>query len=366
MMKKQADKTDLPLRVAIVGLDDQLNLFRVILTKAFGAFFQAKDEIADVVIVNMDAYGAPALGKAYHDRFPAVPMVLLGTEPKADEPGILWVRRPIRTEDLLSALRKSTGRGTSNDRGPKRDEARRTVADRVAALTESGKPHRLSLSAQFENPQLFYDPGQYLQGVVTQIARSADAEDKVYVLNGVAGDRIHVLPSGVVRTHLSDAKLRFHSVIALSDWAAKTSALPDSSEVPSDARSIPFDEFIWKVTIWTARGRLTVGTHADAPARLAFWPNFTRLLPVEHGLRLAAYWIRNEASVHEVAKQLGLPLAVVCDFHSAASAVGAMETAAHARPSRILETPAPSKAPAEAPPRGMLSRLMGKLLSFTS
>jgi hypothetical protein len=369
MKRKQADKTVQPLRVALIGLDEQLSVFSVVLTSTFGKFVLVKDELADVAIVNMDAYGAPAHRQAYGNRFPCVPLILLGTEPQADAPGSLWVRRPIKMEDLLSAIHKSIERSPGNRQPQLVETAPKTVADRVAALTESGKPQTRTPACRIEAAQLFYDPGQYLQGIITQVARTAATQDTAYVVKSVASDsnQIHVLPSGRVGTRLSDAKLRFHSVVAISDWTDKVSAVADIAKLPSDARSIPFDDFIWKITIWTARGRLAAGTNIDTPFRLAYWPNLTRLLPIAHGLRIAAYWIKNEASIREVAAELGLPFPAVCDFFSATSAIGAMEAIAGAHAQRSAETPAALNHPAvEAPPRGMLSRLMGKLLNLAA
>jgi len=368
MKRKQPNSKAQPLRVALIGLDEQLSVFRVVLTNTFGEFVLLKDEIADVAIVNMDAYGAPTQQRAYGDRFPNVPRILLATEPQTNKPGSLWVRRPIKMEDLLSAIHKSIAHNAGSCNPRATETAANTVADRIAALTESGKPQTRSLSGNSENPRLFYDPGQYLQGIIAQLAHTARVEDTAFVVSSVAGDsgQIHVLPSGRIGTRLSDARLRFHSVVAASDWSNKVAAVPGLAELPSGTRCGSFEDFIWKITIFTGRGRLPAGTNIDAPFRLAYWPNLTRLLPVAHGLRIAAYWVRNESSIREVTARLGLPFPAVCDFYNAASAIGAMETSTDAAMPRGNEPPPSLDQPIDAPPRGMLSRLMGRLLSLAA
>jgi len=102
----------------------------------------------------------------------------------------------------------------------------------------------------------------------------------------------------------------------------KTPAQIGSSEDPRLRR---LDNFLWKVALWSSRGRLQKGMSLDAPVRLHAWPNIPRLMIVPHSLRIAALWVSQPTSLLGTARKLNVPHRYVFSFYCACNAFGLVE-----------------------------------------
>lgn len=79
---------------------------------------------------------------------------------------------------------------------------------------------------------------------------------------------------------------------------------------------------LWRMALWTYRGRLPQQTDVQSRMYLAQWPNFTRLLPLPNALRIAALWTEQPMPMTFTAEALRIPQRNVFAFYSAAYTIG--------------------------------------------
>jgi len=81
-------------------------------------------------------------------------------------------------------------------------------------------------------------------------------------------------------------------------------------------------ELVWKVALWSSRGKIPRNTDINLPVYLSEWPNFSRLVCFPHAMNIAAMLINKPMRLTEVARQLNIPQRYVFGFYSAAFALG--------------------------------------------
>lgn len=116
------------------------------------------------------------------------------------------------------------------------------------------------------------------------------------------------------------------------------------------------DAFLWKLAVWTSKGRYPHEIDYRVPVYLREWPNFTRLLITPHAIRIAALLIKGPRTMHNVAEILGIKPKYVFVFISAAYAVGLAGQAKRASDSLVqAENVKPNKG------QGLLGRILNRL-----
>ncbi|RLA07387.1 MAG: hypothetical protein DRQ54_05410 [Gammaproteobacteria bacterium] len=87
-------------------------------------------------------------------------------------------------------------------------------------------------------------------------------------------------------------------------------------------RSEQIHSLLWRLALWTYRGRLPQGTRARERAYLAHWPNLTRLAEIPDAMRIASLWSTSPIPISHVAEALKIPQRHVFAFYGAAHAIG--------------------------------------------
>lgn len=85
------------------------------------------------------------------------------------------------------------------------------------------------------------------------------------------------------------------------------------------------DELLWKVALWTSKGRLNKRIDPDKPYRLVAELDFNRLLAIPHASTMQSLWGRHSLSPLAVVKVLKINQRYVFAFLSAAQALGAIK-----------------------------------------
>lgn len=114
------------------------------------------------------------------------------------------------------------------------------------------------------------------------------------------------------------------------------------------------DTFIWKVALWSSRGRIPQNLNLNTPVYLSEWPNLTRLAAIPHAVRIAALLSQQPQTLSELANNLKIPQRYVFAFYSAANALGISENCKRQVDSLFIQE---SKTPSYS------RSLLGKLLS---
>lgn len=176
----------------------------------------------------------------------------------------------------------------------------------------------------------YYDPHRYLQGRFHNALIKTQAVGGARITSGW-GEVIILLESSQVMLKLSDRQLRPLCVVPLAEANADVSALaPQEAETLRSHVSYsdswqPLKPLLWKVALWTSRGRIPLGVPLDRPVCLKHWPNFTRLLPTPHAIRIAALWAAQPCSLMGTVSALQIPQRYVFAFFSAAQSSGLVE-----------------------------------------
>jgi len=391
------------LRVTVYGVDKQV---RQILELVFrgpgrGDFVLVEhDQAADVCIFDLDGLHATDLWKDYRTRYPDLPTITLSLAYK-DIAGTWLVRKPIQIEELLKALRKAkhsleeasrpvSQSPVSNKKSAisQTNKAQTQIKSTPSKVVEekkvqaSPKVHHVELTSDSEekevltgfcghspdidpkNPEeyqkVYYDPNKYLQGIFEKAYAVCQQLDEGCVfLEGLPSQIIMSPRQNKVfcNSSLKDNKLRTMTFLPLSTERTQMQILNKSKTelYLSKHRLIgqPLDRFLWKIALWTARGRIPESTDLHKVIVLLHWPNFTRLEITPHALEIAALWMTKQHSLLDTAKVLRIPQRYVFSFYSAASAV---KLAFVDR--RLNQRPSTQESPAAHDKRNLLQRIL--------
>ncbi|MGB0664773.1 MAG: hypothetical protein ACPGMR_13415 [Pontibacterium sp.] len=85
------------------------------------------------------------------------------------------------------------------------------------------------------------------------------------------------------------------------------------------------DAIIWKVALWTSRGRLAYGLDLERAYRLDKMPDFTRLICFPYAQQIAELWLNKAFTIVDVVSILRVPQRYVFAFVVAAHAVGLLK-----------------------------------------
>jgi len=179
-----------------------------------------------------------------------------------------------------------------------------------------------------QRDKLYGDCAQSLLSVVREAIRMT-ADGGVVSFQGLAGKPLYISAAkDFVSTSMPEAFFRSLCVRS-AESATITLVLVDKTPAeigPSEDRRLQrLDSLLWKVALWSSRGRLQHGVSLDAPVRLRAWPNIPRLMTVPHSLRIAALWARQPTSLMETARKLGVPHRYVFALYCACNAFDLVE-----------------------------------------
>jgi hypothetical protein len=341
---------------------------------------------AQACIVDLDSIEGNQLWKDNRHQYAQLPTIILSIHDK-EITGTFYLKKPMEIEKLLKVLAKVKQRV---------EEQIRNQSEAKISLTKKSLqtvPHDAKLSSEIameeeeesihdfcghhadinpHNPaevnKIYYTPSQYLQGFLT----------KAFVLGeqletgGILLDGLHIpmilLPKNnqiLCNYKFQDSQLRTMTLLPLSNSHLQIQKLSgselDDYLTRQQLMGQPLDNFIWRVALWTARGRVPKGTDFHKKIVLLHWPNFSRLVVTPHALKISALWIAQPCSLLETAYLLQIPQRYVFAFYSAAHA---LQLAYEER--RIEQQRSGSrKLPPANTKRNLFQHLLARLLTIT-
>jgi hypothetical protein len=118
------------------------------------------------------------------------------------------------------------------------------------------------------------------------------------------------------------------------------------------------EAFVWKLAIWTSKGRFPDAIDFHKQIYLKQWPNFTRLVVTPHALRIAALLMQGPRSMLNIANVLNINPKYVFVFVSACYALDLIGIAQRVSDELVVpEKIEPSKK------QSLFSKILNKLLS---
>lgn len=212
-----------------------------------------------------------------------------------------------------------------------------------------------------------YCPRDYYQGYVSATFKVAKTKGRVLQLNSSWKPLLIFPRRNEVWLDADDQQLRAFSSVELNKATGVKLGVSAANLELIDVkkkleRFYDMDAFIWKLAIWTSRGRYPEIIDVKRPVFLLRWPNFTRSIITPHALRMTALLVHEPKTMLSIAEGLQIKPQYVFAFVSGAYALGLvrqpMKTAEEeeemvvARPVVI----SPKK-------KGLLSRILSRLRS---
>lgn len=312
----------------------------------------ADESGADLALIDTDGELGPHLLTAHRLLFPDRPIIRLAQDegPPGANNLAVWLAKPARAASLEAALARALANAPAHlAREP---EATWATEANLPALFVGGQPD-LEDAQAVESPRVCYAPDRFLQGLLDDAIGLARRTRQPTTLIHLGRPLLHVREDGrAYRTALGPAGLR---ALALFPLARQDFRIVEASN-PATSAWQPIVPLRWELALLAARGRIPAGVPLDAPVRLHYWPNLTRLGLPPDAIRVAGLWSGRPTALLATARLLGIPQRHVFAFFSACHAIGAAscDPLPAARPA-VAETAAPRR-------RGQFNRLLGRLL----
>lgn len=391
------------LKVAAIAMDERsLNTLRL--------FFQGpcknrcilvEEAAAEIALVNMDAIRAEELFETHRRRYPERPMIVLSVGER-DIEGTIYVRKPMSAHRLLCALeevrtrpQRSPERRPLNQQPsdsdkpstPDRDLSRsnevpigtkRTVS-RVGSTTAAHQAALQLSEDDFKNTigsapdidpndpaqlaKAYFDPHGYLLSNVRKAYEIALDKNAAVRMEGSWSPITLFAQEGHVHVDMHDSQLRSVCIVPNDDTDIRICVLPanqaalEYTHFATQRALQDVDAFVWRIALWTSRGRVPAGTDLSTPIFLRHWPCMTRLLITPHALRIAALWAHRPHSLLQTAQALRIPQRYVFAFYSAAHT---LDLAGLSRRDADMLVEPSTVRPKN---HGLLARILGRLKS---
>ncbi len=369
------------LKLHVVGVDERSrNALKLFFKHNCNNAFSLVDEPqADVFLIDMDGYGAEDRYQEVSAKYPDHQMIIMSLSTKSVA-GHQFLRKPININQLKSVLADA---GIYKTTPAKEKKQASKVAKPVIKTASHSPGYAANLLTETEihsfvgsakdidvlNPQqlstIYFDPNNYLLGKLQQACSEAMEHQRVTQVVGF-WQPITIFPlTGKIHVELTDRQLQAISIVSVSgkggvinmaDVEIKSIKQSDNFAPPSKGEYHDIETFLWKMALWSARGRLPIGITIEKPVYLRAWPNFTRIIVTPHALRISACLVKYPRSLIDIATTLQIPQRYVFAFFTAANQVG---LAGQARRASDLMVEAPKVQ--KSAKSGLLTRILEKL-----
>ncbi|WP_020481943.1 hypothetical protein [Methylomonas sp. MK1] len=205
-----------------------------------------------------------------------------------------------------------------------------------------------------------YDPRQYFLGYVMSAYKTANLQSRVLQLCSIWKPLTIFPENQEIWVDADDKQTRAFAGMPLGKGSVGKMILTavDSTTAIQRAEDKFQDmgAFVWKLAIWTSKGRFPIGLDIQRPVYLERWPNFTRLVITPDALRIAALLVQAPRTPLEVAGLLHVKPQYVFVFISACHAIGILKQSERQVDAVIAVEP--TKKPKN---EGLLSKILNKL-----
>lgn len=370
------DKNKGPLKVALHGMDERSSKMMTMYLQGpcRGVAMVVNQNNAECDIFDVDVANGQQLLGEYLKSGLQKPVIVLSIHEQQME-NVLFVKKPVKTDEMLTALSKARQRfassksstspleskaatpvsaeqplttATEPEENDQEDSDQPKLKKYVIKSAEQQKTSKHQAAMQLNekgfgafigsvagidvnDPKQFhkahYNPKEYFQGYIDSAFKVSRAKGQTRQLNTGWNPLIIFPQNDEVWLDVDESQLRAFSGLAINNTlGAKMSISPLSSEALAEDRKLDrfysMDAFLWKVACWASKGRYPMAIDINKPVYLKHWPNFTRLLVTPHALRIAALLIQGPRTLSNVAQVLNIKPQYVFVFISAACSLG--------------------------------------------
>ncbi len=340
------------IKIHALGMDERSrNTLSFFFQKFCNGQCEISDEsIAQAFLVNMDSVNADTELARLKQTYPNYPLILTSIK-LIDAGDNYFLRKPMISDHLMVIL--DDIRGVKSTLGHKVVVEQKQVDDHavivaeqtVKTTTETRKKHNTPLLRDKESiafvgeaqdvnlrqlqksDEIFFDLEQYFLGFLQKAYQQAKVEQCAVRLTGVWRPITLFPESNQVYIELSDRQLKSicgvslkskRSVINEEDIKIESLEMNKATwQCKDHSKYQDLDLFMWKMALWTSRGRLPQGLPLDSPIYLLGWPNLTRLILTPDALRICACWVPHPRTVINITEVLAIPQRYVFSFITA-------------------------------------------------
>lgn len=351
------------IKVALHGMDKRsIDRMLTIFTMNFKGQCEHTDiENSDTVIMDMDDKNVETEWSSFRQNFPDIPVIIMAKDNiKLD--GAIYIAKPAKLNELLTSLKETSNKNIETDL-----TANKSTHNVAKAL--QNRIHSPNVNTQISGDfGIYYRPAKFLQGKLVQAIEKSNELNKNIFLKCWKDHWILVSPStNFLLQNIGDNQIKTLGLVPLGDDYDQMSFsehLFSDNEISHMANTpatkvkvTSIENFLWDLTIKTARGRIPEGTSLDELYVVQRWPNLPRLLHTANASRMTAFWLDRPQSINNIIDKLGVPLEDVLTYFSAANATGILKLAK--RKEDALITPEIVKA--DKKKRGIFSALIQKV-----
>lgn len=389
-MKKSGS---LPIKVALHGMDPRSQKTMELYLKGpcRGIAIVVDDAEAEIDILDADFPNAGEILKARTARQIERPIILLSLE-RLNIQNTHFLQKPVKAAQLVDMLVKVRPKIVAPKIKPVHRERILEAADSNAVKTvdpahkhqpvasETPVKRRSAMQMNeggytgflgtlsdidFNDPKhlsaAFFDPKRFFLGFVQSAYKVARAEGRALQLQSM-WKPLFIYPGlQQIWVDADEKQLRVMAGMEQNKTLnSYVSLLPfdvnaDKNYKEND-KFQDMDAFLWKLTIWTSKGRLPVGVDAKHPVFLKQWPNFTRVMITPDSMRISALLAQGPRTPLEIVRELNIRPEYVFAFISACHAVGILDQSTrHTDELVVVESPKVVKK------HGFLGKILSKL-----
>lgn len=172
-----------------------------------------------------------------------------------------------------------------------------------------------------------FDPKGYLLSYVLSACKVAVHQGCAQQLNSMWKPVLIFPETRKIWLDADDKQLRvFAGMEQTKLFAGNISLSPVSPDICQSERAADkfqdMDAFIWKLSLWTSKGRFPAHIDPHSPVFLKRWPNFTRLMLIPEAMRMAALLVNSPRSPMEMVRVLHIRPQYVFAFITACHSLG--------------------------------------------
>lgn len=320
----------------------------------------------DFAIVELDTPNPTKTWGDFREIFPDTLALTLSLQ-EQQLVNTVFVQKPLDMEKLRNSVDEviaylsEAKTGKKNSKGLLEDSKSQTVQTAADSLADEldnqlfGSVDETDLNNKEARLERAYNPSDYFLGELKKAVEAAEKSGKAIEITGslygeVWPGSIRIDPiRRTIETNLRDIMLRAMCLVRL-DSGQLALEIKSSLAPMSKATRISAKAFVWKVALWTARGRLTTYIGFERKVSLKSWPNITRYMEVPYALKLSAALVASSYTPVELCQKLNIPQRFVFSYLSAVNANGLLNLDAE----KVTSTKSDDKRP--------LRRFLNKIL----
>ncbi|MCP4595792.1 hypothetical protein [Neptuniibacter sp.] len=189
-------------------------------------------------------------------------------------------------------------------------------------LQRCGNLADVDMTQHEERRRIFLNPEGLLLGTMKEAEQLSKKLERVVEISGLPGKMLVSAEAGEFYFTFADDFLNQLSLTKFGFAELELEPLEDTEFDAGEFSSEAVDSLLWKVAIWTARGKIFQGMDPEKVLQLKTQPDFTRFIMLPSGKEISDLWSGHQLSALDVVRILDIPQRYVFSFMSGAFLLG--------------------------------------------